>query len=836
MSSTLDQTLENGLRVVIQPTASALAGAVLWIDAGAVDERDGETGAAHFLEHMLFKGTARRGIGGSTAAIEALGGELEAFTAHDETALHAVVDGGSIEDALDVLADMVRHPTLDAEEFERERTVVLEEVRGYESDPDTVLDDAVSEMLFDGHPYGRPVTGTSDQVARLRWDAVVGFRAREHGPRRATLAVAGGVSPDQVLAVARRLFGGWDGPAAPRVLGDAPAAVLAPAVRKVSGGFEHLAAQVGFRAPPFGHPDQAALEVLATAIGDGPSSWLSSRLVVEQDLATDAWASASTYLRGGSLVFGAPPRDGKSAAVVSALLDEIAHVRARGLSARFVRRAQDVLLADALFNEESVDSVAQDLAWYAARHGRPQALATWRSAVAAVTPADVARVAAEWLDPERAVVGVLDDRLAEARVRKAVQTPRPVARRRLEPVQHRHDNGAVVWILPDETPVCAITACARGGAAHETSRNQGLAEAWARTVAAGAGDLDAGDFGAAFDDVSGGISGAASRTTLSLRANLPAASAAEGLELFGMAWAKPRFDKDDVARTVDELRDDLRERADHADDQGVTAMWEAMFPDHPFGASALGTLRSLDALGPGALHKLHGGVVTARNTVIAVAGGVDPDEALAALTPWLDELPDGGGKAPKSTPLPAAKPGLRNKTGGRGSAFVGVGLRGAELAPRERTALAIACAVLDGQGGRLFLDLRERRGLAYDVWADVWSGPGASALTFGLTCDPAHAAEAIDALRAGIVAFPTSPPTEAEVARYQRMIRGRTLLAMERAAARSADAAEGALFGRPFGLPYHLDEIASVRTVDVEAAVARAFAVDRVEVVVTPDG
>jgi len=182
--------LANGLRVVVHPRPVPLAALYLWIEAGSVDERSDEHGAAHFLEHMLFKGTPTRGVGDVPATIESLGGDLNAYTSLESTVLHATVELDGWKEALDVLADMSQRSLLDATELEREREVILEEVRGTASDPEELLYEGVQSALYADHAYARPILGTAAEVAELPRQALMNFWRREWGPQRAVLSLS----------------------------------------------------------------------------------------------------------------------------------------------------------------------------------------------------------------------------------------------------------------------------------------------------------------------------------------------------------------------------------------------------------------------------------------------------------------------------------------------------------------------------------------------------------------------------------------------------------------------------------------------------------------------
>jgi zinc protease len=830
-------TLDNGLRVLAQPTRAApLAAVYLWLEAGSADEDADQHGAAHFLEHMIFKGTDRRGVGAAAAEIEGLGGDLNAFTSTDETVVHATVEAAHWAHALDVIADMVRFPKLDPAEIEREKQVVLEELRGYDDEPDSVLEEVGLARVWPDHAYGRPILGTVASLKALTAASLRAFHAGHYAPDRAILAVAGDVDPEEVLAVARRLLGDWSPSGRPRRVQPAAPLTGAPSLVRVPRDFETVAVELAWRIFPIGHPDQPALDVLSTALGEGAAGLLTTRLQLEENVASDVWTNLSARPSGGSLSFGFTPRDGKTAEAVRFALDEIAAVTRRGLSGTWIERARDGILADFLFGSETVDGVAHDLAWYTAHHGAPEARGRYRDAVAAVTAEDVRRVARAWLSPDRVTAIVLDQRVNEKRLSAALREhavaapPPPV----LGPVRKVLPNGATVWVLADDSPVCAVHVAGLGGSLAETPRTAGIAEAWSRMLTAGAGELDASSFGEAIDEIAGTLDGFAGRSALGLRATFPGSWLREGLELVGAALVEPSFEEEEWKRVQEEMLDDVRTQGDHPEEIADQLASEGLWSGHPWALPALGTPRTIESLDRRKLERFHKELITADNLVIAVSGGVDPEEVHECLEAWLKDLPSGPYTlAPRTTPEPV-RPGERRKRAGREQVHVSLSWRGLRLADPDRVALSVAAAALDGQGGRLFMALREAEGLAYAVWAEAWSGVDGGSFSAGLSTDPSRAAEARRALRAELARLADSPPDEAEVERYRRMLSGQAAMALQRASGRAADLASGERHGLPWGLEAHRRALASVDAAAVRSAVRRVLAAEPVEVVVEP--
>ena len=288
---------------MVQPRSGAVTSAQLWFDAGSADEAPDQAGAAHFVEHMLFKGTERRAMGVATREIEQHGGDLNAWTSLEETVLHATVPEASADALLDVLFDLAQASQFDPEELERERLVVLEEMRGYDSDPEAVTSERLHERLFGSHPYGRPVIGRADTVSTLQRPDLVAFWRAHYHPGRAVLAVVGAVREQEVLRTAERLSAGWPRGMQRRAIPPPP--TRPGELHRITGtAFDSVSVTVGWPGPPVGHPDEPALDVLVFALAEGTAARLPVLLDLEHAVAGHVWGDSATWRGGGMISFG----------------------------------------------------------------------------------------------------------------------------------------------------------------------------------------------------------------------------------------------------------------------------------------------------------------------------------------------------------------------------------------------------------------------------------------------------------------------------------------------------------------------------------------------------
>ncbi|HEV7996566.1 MAG TPA: pitrilysin family protein, partial [Stellaceae bacterium] len=264
-------TLANGLHIAtdrIDTVDTVSLG--IWVDVGTRHEPPAINGVAHFLEHMAFKGTERRSALAIAEEIEAVGGHLNAYTSRESTAFYAKVLKEDVPLALDILADILQHSTFEAEEMERERTVILQEIGQANDTPDDIIFDHFQECAYPDQAMGRPVLGRPEIIRRLGREDVTAYLRDHYGARRMVLAAAGNLDHDRFAALAEKLLGGM--PA------DRPAATeparYAGGDRREQRDLEQLHLVLGFPGLTLADPDFYAASVLSTAFGGGMSSRL----------------------------------------------------------------------------------------------------------------------------------------------------------------------------------------------------------------------------------------------------------------------------------------------------------------------------------------------------------------------------------------------------------------------------------------------------------------------------------------------------------------------------------------------------------------------------------
>ena len=416
--------LDNGMQVVvIEDRRAPVAVHMVWYKVGAADEPPGKSGIAHFLEHLMFKGTDTRAPGEFSAVVEANGGRDNAFTSWDYTGYFQRVASDRLDLMMEMEADRMANLSFTEDEWLPERSVILEE-RGQvlESRPGAVLNEQMRAALYQNHPYGPPIIGWRHEMAGLTGDDAMAFYRRHYGPNNAILVVAGDVAADAVLELARIHYGPI--PPNPSVTErDRPMEPPAQTARRVV----YEDPRVGqpyvsrfYRIPPRQSGDQsqgAALQMLAALLGGtARTSHLERRLTVEEGVALQAWAGyLGTGLDYGLFTLGIAPADGVTLAEAEAALDrELAAFLEAEIDPEQFARVQMQLRASEIFGLDDAQARAREYGTALASGLSVADVDGWLDALLSVAPEAVLAAGRDLLDIRNSVTGWISAPPAEA--------------------------------------------------------------------------------------------------------------------------------------------------------------------------------------------------------------------------------------------------------------------------------------------------------------------------------------------------------------------------------------------------------------------------------------
>jgi zinc protease len=411
-----DFKLANGLEVVVLPDHRApVVTHMVWYKVGAADETPGKSGLAHYLEHLMFKGTEKNPSGAFSDAVSAIGGEENAFTSSDYTGFYQRVPRDHLKEMMAFEADRMTGLVLTDAVARPELQVVLEELNmRVANNPGAQLDEQMDAALYLNHPYHRPVIGWRHEVEKLDRDDALDFYRRFYTPNNVVVVVAGDVTADEVKADAEATYGKVAPRAqiGPRVRPTEPVQSAPRTVTLADPRVEQPSVQRYYLAPSSttAKPGESeALEVLSSILGDDSNSRLYKTLVIDKGLALNAGAFYSdTALDYGKFGVFAAPKPGVSLHTVEAAIDAVlAEVAAHGVTADELDRAKTGLIAAAVYAHDSQATLAR---WYGASLATGETVdqvRAWPDRVRAVTAEQVQDAARHWLDIHRSVTGYL---------------------------------------------------------------------------------------------------------------------------------------------------------------------------------------------------------------------------------------------------------------------------------------------------------------------------------------------------------------------------------------------------------------------------------------------
>ena len=339
-----EHTLNNGLRILMVPVNSFQSvSAGIFVGVGSRYEGEAESGIAHFIEHMLFKGTTHRPTAKLIAeTIEGVGGVSNAYTGQENTVYYVKVTASQVSTAISFLSDLVRNPLFDPQEFEKERLIIGEEINMVYDTPDSWISVLIDQVIWPNHPLGQSIAGTHQSLAGISHNALVSFFKHSDHPKNVLVAVGGAFEPDAVVSEIDTLLGDWQ-PGSPLTFESAPAPQTGARYHIENRAIEQGHICLALPGVSRDHPDRYALAVLNTILGDGMSSRLFLKIREEKSLAYAVDSGLNFLQDTGSMVIYAGVDPDRAAETLQAILDELERLRDEPVPDQELRKAKEYI-------------------------------------------------------------------------------------------------------------------------------------------------------------------------------------------------------------------------------------------------------------------------------------------------------------------------------------------------------------------------------------------------------------------------------------------------------------------------------------------------------------
>ncbi len=814
--------LANGLVLLVQPDdAAPVASVQVWVKTGS--QHEGAllgAGLSHYLEHMLFKGTAKRAGREISATVQAHGGQINAYTTYDRTVYYIDLPAPHLEVAVDLLADMTLASTLPADEVARERDVILREIAMGDDDHDRRHWDALARTVFKTHPLREPVIGHRDVFSAVTREELVAYYQERYAPNNLVVVIAGDVSVDAVRASVEKHFG-----AAPRrrlapVFQPSETPQLAPRVLRETAEVELTRGAIAWPSVALTHPDAPLLDLLAVVIGHGDSSPLWQELREKQRVvhSVDAhhWSPGEAGLF--AIFFNCDP--GKRDAAERAIRRELERLATKGFSRPALARAVRQLVVGEIGGRKTVSRRASRLGSAEVVAGDLDFSRTWFARVASATPADLRRVLRGWLTPARENTVSLDPapKTKDAKAAKTAKA-KPAADWTLKTLP----NGVRLLLRRDERqPNLPLQLICEAGPLHETAGKRGATALLATMLTKDAGKRDAAAVAAAIEAVGGSFSPLSGNNTLGLALEVLPGDHALAVALLRDAVLAPTF----AARTFEVERDaelaHLQQDEDDVVSAGHRLAREKFFGEHALALDAHGNAAGVKAIKPADLRALWKRLVVGGNVVVAVAGDFEEKTLVPALTRWLAKLPKGAApvRPTRHVPARAAEHAQARECS---QALVFDAFPGPGALHADDTAATVLNEILSGMAARLFERVREEKGLAYFVSATRVVGVEDGMFYLYAGTQPGKETEVLAEFDLELARLAAGEIEEAELARAITRLQASRRMRLQTNAARAGEAAVRTLFGLPLETLAQTDARLAAVTAPALAKFARGW-------------
>ncbi len=824
-------TLSNGLDVLIQEDRGRNVSTIqLWVEVGSADETEDERGISHVIEHMAFKGTERRGVGVIASEIEALGGEVNAYTSWDRTVFHVTVPSQATMQGLDILTDAVFNATIDPDELEKEKQVVIEEILEGEERPQRKASKLLLKTTFSKSPYRYPVIGYKETVASFTRQDMVDFRKKWYVAENMFLLVVGNVNPDKVRTEIERLTAdleatGFFRPPRPQ---DPPQETIRTGLLRDNNARETRLG-ISFGIPSIKSNDLNALDLAADILGARDSSRLVHVLKKQKKLVNNISAYSITPKNPGLFVISAT-LDGKNLkAVTRDIMEEIKRLVQNPPSEEELARAKTNIESEHLYSRETVQGLARSLGSFKAEIDDATYEDKYLQLNAAVTPEEVSAVVAKYLAPPNVNVSVLIpenqapdfaiDELKTILAGYEREVRAPVAQEEsLKPIVTTLDNGIRVVLLPDRAnPVVSFRIASLGGKRFESETTQGIMNFIAQMLTTGAGNMDELEIARMVEDMGGRIRGFSGYDSMGTSMSFFSRYLDQGLELLAEIYKNPSFPQHAMSREANLIINRIKTEPDRPAAFAVMKLNKEVFPHHPYGFNKEGTVETVAGFTRQDLIDTYHRYVTTTNTVITGVGDFVPSKALQVIERLFGSIPQKQ-MEPPAIPVETRIAERRSEIIRipRAKAHLTIGFHGVSLRDEDRYPLEVLNNVLAGMGGRLFTELRDKQSLAYIVTSFLRPGMDPGIMAFYMATDPSNVEDAQKGLFGEIERVRTKQVSDEELDRSISNLIGNYEIALQSTWARAENAGLNTLYGlgHDFKKEY-IEKISAVQADDV---------------------
>ncbi len=847
--------LKNGMTVILQEShKSPVVSAQVWVRTGSADEGRGEEGISHFIEHLVFKGTRKFGVGEIASTIEGSGGELNAYTSFDQTVFYISISKHFADVGLECLSEMMGFPKFDPVEIDNERGVVIEEIKRGNDSFGRRASQQMFSTTYHKHAYGIPVIGYEKNV--LKWSAkkIVDYYHSRYSPQNMFLVVVGDFSSPEMKKKVQKYFGEFKAYKMHKSKRTKEPKITKPRFSVEKAAFEQNSMYMAWPTPAINHKDIPALDLLGMILGQGDSSRLTERLRLQEALVNGISSSVFSSKDPGLFVVSMSYQIENLEKALNAFNEVIAKVISQGFEQSELTKSMVNMQSSNLYSMETVEGLARKIGDAEFSMHDPKSFEQYLKDLAKVTLKDLDRVFKKYIQAKSMVVTAMtkDDAkkcekilkawhksfdllLKKTKISKSKKSVSKKTTIRFALKKHKAvdnktkvvklKNGIRLLLRPSfETQVISVRASSLGGMRFEPEHLEGMTELCSRTWTAATKTRNEAQINEEMELLGAGIGPIAGRNTMGLNLDVLAPFEQKASELYMDLLVHPQFPQEIIEREKQLQLQQIKHRNDNPAQVCMRQMSAEIFKDHPYSRDPMGSNESLIKIGNAEITKFWQQQMNCQNITAMVAGAVDVDL-------WVDAFEKAGqvlGKGQKWNKQFAPHYPQQNiykfTESQKEQCHLAIAYPGLTLENDERFALHLIESILSGQGGRLFIELRDKNSLAYSVSPLRMEGLDAGYFGAYIGCTPDKAPKALEMMRVEFSKLCDKKIGEEELLRSQKYLTGRHDLDLQRVSSLAASILYDDIYGIPFDQTFHLAEkYFSVTAEEIQTVARKIF-------------
>lgn len=849
--------LKNKLKVILIPShKSPVVSVQMWVKTGSADEKKGEEGISHFIEHLVFKGTQKFKVGEIASLVEASGGELNAYTSFDQTVFYVTISKTFQDVALDVVSQMMGHPTFDPDETHSEREVVCEEIKMGQDSPGRQSSQLLFSSIFKKHAYGIPVIGYEKNVRSWPVKKLKSFYQSRYVPSNMCLIISGDFEEKAMRENVEKYFSSFKPYKLKKIK-----RTIEPKAKKVTYKVKHKDLKesnfnLAFPAPSIKHKDVAALDVMAMVLGQGETSRLFSKLRLQSSLVSSVSSYSYTPQDPGLLALSFKVLEQDPKIAFEGIYHEIEKIKNEEVSWEEIRKSIINISSEQFYSIETVDGIASKIGSSQFYMNDSLAHEKYLKTIQKITPKDVMRVAKKYLDPKVASYSVLGPQpekdfekllkdshkcwlnLIESQKKekrpKTKNKPAKIPKIVFKDIK-KTDKSAievmttghgtrVIFEKSQEIPTVSARLLLGGGARIESPDKMGLSELLGRSWLGGTKKRSENQILEMIEESAAGLSPFSGKNTVGFSLDYMKPFEGKIVGLMEELFLEPDF----VPGIIDRERQAMQRQIHAKEDQPSYLCGKQfvknMFPNHPVSFDQLGTIETTNNITAPDLINYLNTVKSSKNMLAVVVGDFDKKT-------WMDSierLEKQFSRAPRLLKKVDYKPIVKNEKyfteKNKEQSHVIVGWQGIDITDRDRYALHVIQAIMAGQGGRLFVELRDKNSLAYSVSPIRMESLECGYFGGYIACSPDKVDKAIKMFHEEFEKIKGALVPQGELDRAKRYLIGQNDIGLQRKSALCNTIAFDDFYGNDFNESLHIDKVYnSITSEDVKRVAERLF-------------